>query len=231
MKVDSEEECKVSDLLKKMQAAYDRVAKEAVAGVYGKRVVPSKDDKDDDNPDTRPDFPYVDDPEGFVTHVPMEASADNIREAPEPAQQAPPEQQAAATEDPGAEQMPADTGGEEGGIGDMGMDAQGNMPGMMQPGMENMEPLTSSQIGRVYELKKIYTRLSSVETMLSRTTDTQMLEVRKLVGRSIDLFEVVISNFPQFKDKVDEIIVTYYEFLDSVYGSLKKYFSEMSKEQ
>ena len=33
------------------------------------------------------------------------------------------------------------------------------------------------------------------------------------------------------KDKVDEIIVTYYEFLDSVYGSLKTYFAEMSKEE
>ena len=58
-----------------------------------------------------------------------------------------------------------------------------------------------------------------------------MLEIRKLVGQSIDLFEIVISNFPQYKEKVDEIIVTYYEFLDSVYGSLKTYFSEMSKEQ
>lgn len=214
-------ENKVSDLLKKMQAAYDKVANEAMGGMLGSRYVPSKDSGDDEDKNySRSDFPYIEDPEGFVTHIPLEQE-DDLREQGEEEempQQAPEE---------GGEEMAPPEGG-EGGIGDMGMDAQGNMPGMEQPGME---PLTSSQIGRVYELKKIYSRLASVESFLARTTDQNMLEIRKLVGQSIDLFELVISNFPQYKEKVDEIIVTYYEFLDSVYGSLRKYFSEMSKEQ
>ena len=90
--------------------------------------------------------------------------------------------------------------------------------------------MTSSQIGRVFELKKIYSRLASVETFLARTTDESILEIRKMVSQSIDLFELVITNFPQYKETVDEIIVTYYEFLDVVYGSIKTYFSGMSKE-
>lgn len=212
-----------------MQAAYDRVSKEAVAGIYGQRVVPNKDGDEEDNPDTRPDFPYVDDPKGYKTHFPMEANADNIREQGE--EEAPPAPEA------GGEEMAPEAGAEdpgmEGGV-DPGMEA-GMDPNDPNAGMPPMpggaEPLTSTEIGRMYEFKKIYSRLASVETYLSRTTDESMLEIRKIVGQSIDLFEVVISNFTQYKEKVDEIIVTYYEFLDSVYSSLRKYFAEMSKEQ
>lgn len=218
-------------LLQKMQDAYSRIEREAVAGVYGKRVVPAKDTMDDDDPDTRQDFPYVDDPKGYTTHVPLEQ--DDLKEAEEDVPQKPMD----AGEEAGAgAEMPPEAGGEEGGIGDMGMDAEGNMPGVEggegMPGMgeQKEEELSANQIGRVYELKKIYSRLSSVESFLSRTTDEEILEVRRLVAQSIDLFELVISNFDQYKDKVDEIIVTYYEFLDVVYGSIKTHFSEMSKE-
>jgi len=219
----------VSDLFKIMEEVYHKTfLKEDTPAVYGSRYIAKQVTGDDE-----PDFPYIEDPEGFVTHVPLEQ--DEIEEAE------------------GDPQMPADAGaeaganldtanvpppeGDTGGIGDTGMDAQGNMPGVeggvdmgMGAGMPQEEQLTSNQIGRVYELKKIYSRLSSVETFLSRTTDEEMLEIRKLVAQSIDLFELVISNFDQFKEKADEIIVTYYEFLDSVYGSLKTYFSGMTKE-
>ncbi len=132
-----------------------------------------------------------------------------------------------------------ETGGAEGGLpadmpsGDADMGADPAMGGM-DAGMGGMggmgeqeEKLTSSQIGRLYELKKIYSRLSSVETYLSRATDQSILELRRYVAQSIDLFEVVISNYDQFKDRVDDIIVQFYEFLNVVYGSLRKYYKEM----
>jgi len=99
--------------------------------------------------------------------------------------------------------------------------------GMGGLGMEQEEPLTSNEIGRVYELKKIYSRLASVEKYLIRTTDQSILELRGYISSAINLFEIVISNFPQFKDRVDEIIVVFYEFLDVVYTSLKKYFDSI----
>jgi hypothetical protein len=225
----------MSDLLKKMQAAFDRVNKEAVAGVYGQRYVPSRDSKDkSQDPEEQPDFPYVTDPDGYTTHVPLEQ--DEIREQGEDEAkiQKPTdagEEAGANLETPSAEpEMP---GGDEGDIGGMGMDAEGNMPGVggdMGAMGEQEEELSSNQLGRVYELKKIYSRLSSVETFLSRTTDESILEVRKMVAQSIDLFELVISNYKQYKDKVDDIIVTYYEFLDVVYSTLKNHFSKVSKE-
>lgn len=214
-----------------MQDAYIRLKKEAAAGVYGKRYVPAKGTEDDDEPDNRPDFPYVDADTGYTTHVPLEQ--DELKEAEGDEMPAPVEAGADAGADAGAE-MP-DAGGEEGGIGDMGMDDQGNMPGVEgggMPGMEGQqeEEKTSNQIGRVYELKKIYSRLASVESFLSRTTDEEILEVRKMVAQSIDLFEIVISNFKSYKEDVDEIIVTYYKFLDEVYSTIKDHFAGMAKE-
>lgn len=224
----------MSDLMKKMQAAFDKVNKEAVAGVYGSRYVPNDDP--DRNPDVQPDFPYIEDPEGYTTHVPIEQ--DEIQEAegdealPKPGD---------AGEEAGTNAASSQTpepSKDTAGIGGTGMDTAGNMPGVgaAMPGMpgigeqEEEEQLTSTQIGRVYELKKIYSRLSAVESYLTRTTDEEILEVRKLVAQSIDLFELVISNYDQYKDNVDDIIVTYYEFLSSVYETMRKYFAEMSKE-
>lgn len=217
----------MSDLYNKMREAFDKVKNETI---YGTRYVPTKDE-DDDDADRNPDFPYITDPKGFVTHIPLEQGA--LKEQGDKPPTTPSEAGAEAGADIGA----APPEGGEGGIGDMGMDAAGNMPGVeggaefgMGAGMPQEEQLTVTEIGRVYELKKIYSRLSSVETFLSRTTDESMLEIRKLVSQSIDLFEIVISNIGQFKEKIDEIIVTYYTFLESVYGSIKTYFSEMSKE-
>jgi hypothetical protein len=215
-----------------MQDAYDKVSKEAVAGVYGQRYVPASGSEDDENPEVRPDFPYIEDPKGYVTHVPLEQ--DELKE-----QEDEPEKPVKAGEksgaDIGADVPPAE--GDEGGIGDTGMDAEGNMPGVEggegmegMPGQQEEEKLTMTQLGRVYELKKIYSRLSAVESFLTRTTDEAILEVRNMVSQSIDLFELVISNFDQYKDTVDEIIVTYYEFLNVVYKSIKEHFAKTSKE-
>ena len=111
--------------------------------------------------------------------------------------------------------------------------AAGGVPGMEGPEMPGMgmeekeEKLTSSQIGRVYELKKIYSRLSSIESYVSRATDQSILELRKYVSQAIDLFEVVISNYDQYKENVNGIIVQFYEFLDVIYNSIRTYYKSI----
>jgi len=209
-----------------------------------------------DNYDKYVDFPYVEDPDQFVTHRPLEQDApgppaledqdDEIKEqsakgrttgSPKGMEAKLTSEQAAAKPviDPEAagaeaggaagEEMGAAAGEEAG--GEMGMPAGmgGAEMGMGMPGMgEAEEKLTSSQIGRVYELKKIYARLSSVESYLSRATDQSVLELRKYVSESIDLFEIVISNYDQYKENVDDIIVQFYEFLDVIYSSIRKYY-------
>ena len=114
------------------------------------------------------------------------------------------------------EEMPA---GEEPGIP--------GIPGMEEPKQE----LTSSEIGKVYELKKIYSRLISIEGHLSATTDTSLLQMRSIVAQAMELFETVIVNFEQYKEQIDEIIVTFYKFLDLTYGLLQSYYKNDAKNE
>jgi len=164
------------------------------------------------------DFPYIDDPNAFTTHRALE---NWIREQ-NPNEEPPPDTDpTVAGGEPDnaladAGQMGPGAGGMDPSMGGMGMDSGMGM------GMQ----LTSSQIGRVYELKKIYSRLTAIESFLSRTVDQSMLSLRKYVAQAIDLFEVVISNMQQYQEKIDDIIVTYYKFLDTVYSTIRKYFSE-----
>ena len=164
------------------------------------------------------DFPYIDDPNEFVTHRALENWIREQNPGEEPPPDTDPSAAGGAPDNALADagQMDPSAGGMDPSAGGMGMD----------PSMGGMVPLTSSQIGRVYELKKIYSRLTAIESFLSRTVDQSMLALRKYVAQAIDLFEVVISNMQQYQEKVDDIIVTYYKFLDIVYSTIRKYFSE-----
>lgn len=148
----------------------------------------------------------------------------DIREQPEeeeeeeaPPEEEPMEEPAEVPEEPpmGEEDMP----GEE----DMG-----GFPGM--PGEEETGPETPGEVGRIYELKKIYSRLISIDKHLAESTDSTLLKLRQVVGQSIEVFEVMIANIDLFKEQADDIIVLYYEFLERVYGLLKKYYSLKKKE-
>lgn len=148
------------------------------------------------------DFPYIEDPNAFTTHRALES---RIRE-----------------------QMPGEQPPAPGGDPSMaGGDPSMQDPSMAGGGMPGMPPeMTSSQLGRVFELKKIYARLTAIESFLARSINQSMLTLRKYVAQAIDLFEIVISNMPQYQDKLDDIIVTFYKFLQYVYESIRKYFSE-----
>jgi len=175
-----------------------------VAELVGTRYVPVKGRGDSEytgDEDEEVDFPYVEDPEPFVTHRPMESKFRR-----EQGEEVPPE---AA----GAEGMPPEG-------------AEGVPPEGMVPGMEQEEPLSADEIGRVYELKKLYSRMTSIESYLSGTSDQSLIEVRKNVSKAIDLFEVVITNFTEFKPKVDDIIVNYYKFVEQVYKMVRDYYKD-----
>lgn len=219
------------------------------------RYVPPNRVDYQDNYDRYVDFPYVEDPTGFITHRPLEQNSpvgykDEVKEqsAKERNIGSPPhttsklafEQEAPkeptinpeeAGEEAGANvgaEMGADMGAEMGAEAGADMGGMGaNMGGIGGMGGPEEEPLSSSQIGRVYELKKIYSRLASVESYLSRAGNEQILQLRQYVAKAIDLFEVVMSNFDQYKDKIDEIIVQYYEFLEIVFETIKKYYKSV----
>lgn len=107
------------------------------------------------------------------------------------------------------------------GMGGMGMNAFG---------MPEEEPKEPKELGRTYELKKIYTRLVSIESYLSSSSDETLIKLRNYVSRAIELFQLLISNIDSYKDKIDDIIVTYYKFLELVYNLLKQYYKNKEKE-
>lgn len=111
----------------------------------------------------------------------------------------------------------------------MGMSNQD--PSMMGMGYGMQPPeKTATQIGRIYELKKIYHRLLSIEEFLSFTKDERLLKLREFISKGIELFEVIISNITSFmkedKSLVDGIIILYYKFILRIYLVLKTYYKK-----
>lgn len=137
----------------------------------------------------------------------------------------------AAGEEAGAE-AGAEAGGEAGMDADMNMGdvgGAGGMDNLGSLGMQEEEEKTPTELGRIYELKKIYTRLTSIEAYLGNESDPQLLEVRNYVSQGIELFEVVSSNFNSYKDRLNEIIVMYYKFILEVYESVKSIYAKQAR--
>jgi len=173
----------------------------------------------------------IDDTKVKIEQIFQEAEEDEVppEETPEePPAEAPPEEVETETEVAPEGEMPPE--GAEAGMEDMsGM--EGGEAGM--PGMEE-EAKSPSEIGRIYELKKIYTRLTTIESYLSDSSDPELLRVRLLVSKSIELFEILSSNIPTYqppkapKERIDEIIIMYYKFLKQVYESVAKHYKTQS---
>ena len=127
-----------------------------------------------------------------------------------------------ATTDPSmnAEQPGGDMGGD---MGDMGDEAGGDM-GMGGAGAE--EEKSPHDLGRIYELKKIYTRLTSIESYLASEADPELTEIRRYVSQSIELFEILASNIDSYKEKMDDIIISYYKFLKEIYFKIRDYYKD-----
>jgi hypothetical protein len=203
-------------------------------------------DIDADNADA------VDEP--YTTHRPIQSANDEevdddkikveqalmqiFREAPEdevPAEE-PPAEEAPAEAPP--EEAPAEEAPPEGAEGEMPPEgAEGEMPpeGGMEGMGEEQEVKSPSEIGRIYELKKIYTRLTTIESYLSDSSDPDLLRIKLLVSKAIELFEILSANIPTYqppkapKERIDEIIVMYYKFIKQIYESVAKHYKSQNE--
>ncbi len=115
----------------------------------------------------------------------------------------------------------------------MGMDpAMGADPAAMgaDPAAMGMPPeegpMSPQEVGRVFELKKIHARLVSIESYLATSTDTTLVTLRSYVAKALELFMVLVSNLKLFKDKIDDIIIVFYKFLDFTFKTLAKYYKD-----
>jgi len=120
---------------------------------------------------------------------------------------------------------PAMMGGAPGDMSGMDPSMSGMDPSMMGMGMPS-GPTDSQEVGRVYELKKIYSRLVSMQSYLSGSTDVNLIKLRNYVSNTMDLFRTLISNIALYKNNIDEIIITFYKVVDNVYVILSKYYKD-----
>jgi len=117
----------------------------------------------------------------------------------------------------GGEEMGGEAGEGGGEAGILGLPGEG-------------EPLSITDIGRMVELKKIYSRLMAISDFLKGKGDKRLLPIKKAVDDVIYLFEVIVNNFNQYKDNIDEIIVQYYKFIKEALKKIKTVFKRMKDE-
>ena len=108
-------------------------------------------------------------------------------------------------------------------------DGSTNTGNMGDPMNDDGNTPSLEQIGRVYELKQLYNRLISIRNHISIFVEDEFDEIKKILSKAIDLFDIVINNYNQYDDKIDDIIVMYYNFISAVYEDVRKKYKKYSK--
>ncbi len=167
------------------------------------------------------DVPYVQSiDKEYITHRTLEEK----EESPEEKEEIPTEEEPKEESPEEKEEIPT----EEEPVPEESSEEPMSGEGRMELGEE--EPKNPSEIGRVYELKKIYSRLISIESYLSTSSDITLLNLRNFISQAIDLFETLASNLDSYQDKLNEIIIMFYKFINIVYILLKQYYEKKDKE-
>lgn len=91
------------------------------------------------------------------------------------------------------------------------------------------EEFDIGEIGRIYELKKIFSRLISLESFLADSGDNVLIKLSSYTSESVNLFKLVIDNIDQYIDQIDDIIIIFYEYLHISYKILSKYYDKQAE--
>jgi len=114
------------------------------------------------------------------------------------------------------------------GFGDTTDPAAGGMGGMDMGGMGGAPQKTPTTIGRIYIMTKIYYKLAALSYVLSNNPDKDLINLSKQVNESFEIYKLVISNMKIFKDKIDDTIIMYYQFIREVTKYLEGYYKGKS---
>ena len=126
--------------------------------------------------------------------------------------------------------------GEEGGDPLQGLGDKSSPPDPMG-GMGGMDPMTGmpmpggggavyTAIGRAFKLKDVFEKLLKIKTYLRDCTNTQLESLYKDSITAFDMFKLVINNLKTYKEKVDELIVMYYELIKIMLEKIKNTLNE-----
>jgi len=87
----------------------------------------------------------------------------------------------------------------------------------------------SVDTGKMYELRRIHYRLVTIRNHLEIFVEEEFDEIKKSISKAIELFELVINNFDKYADKIDDIIIKYYQYLKDTYEIIQKKYKKFNK--
>jgi len=92
-----------------------------------------------------------------------------------------------------------------------------------------IEGASAHQLGRTFEIKHLYHRMLSIRNHLEIFVEEEFDDIKAYLSKGIELFELVIDNYAKYEDKIDDIILLYYEFIKNIYEVTKKKYKAYSK--
>lgn len=122
---------------------------------------------------------------------------------------------------PVEETPPDESGGDESEMGS-GDESMNDVP----PGEDEQDQVDS---GKIYELKQLYNRMIAIRNHLEIFVEEEFDEVKASLTKVISFFEIVINNYDKYADRIDEIIILFYQFLLNVYEITKKKYKKYSR--
>jgi len=109
-------------------------------------------------------------------------------------------------------------------MGMMGGGAIDPMTGM--PSEDDEGGKTPTALGKLYQMKKLYYRLAILDKILTSSPDKEIEELARTTSEAFALFRMIIQNLKSYKDKADEIIVSYYQLVKDISDSVEKHLKE-----
>ena len=91
-------------------------------------------------------------------------------------------------------------------------------------GMPIEPPMEPEEIGKVYMLLKVYSRLTAISRVLDELSDEKYDDIKYSVGEALDLFKTIVLNYDSFKQKegkIDIITNKYKSYINSIAERLK----------
>jgi len=118
------------------------------------------------------------------------------------------------------------------------MDPAMAQQGAMDPAMGGMDPMmggyggmeeevkTATELGRIYELKKIYNRLYILNKFLNRSSDPELNDMRRMTGDAFEIYKMISGNLKSYTNSMDDIIKHYYSFISSLVLDLEEFYKK-----
>ena len=96
------------------------------------------------------------------------------------------------------------------------------MTGMPMPG----GGAVYTAIGREYKLKDIFENLTKIRNYLRDTNNIELSKLYKDSDKAFEMYKLVINNLKTYKEKVDDLIIMYYELIKIMLEKIKNTLNE-----